>query len=158
MHSVPTRGFLSALTALLVCGPVASQPGTQNANEQRFSGTGRAHSAASLVLDLHYIKSDAPLAPIRTWRFAAVNSLPLTGVIPTVTDEESAFMLDERTSGAFRPPVRSQRYPQLARLVRDYRRNGLPVARLWASGHGLLAIGLSPRGVPGLYFTHAFEK
>ena len=42
---------------------------------------------------------------------------------------------------------------QLQQLARKFRRTGLPVLRLWESGHSVLAIGLNPRAVPGLYFT-----
>jgi hypothetical protein len=42
---------------------------------------------------------------------------------------------------------------RLQQLARKFRRTGLPVLRLWESRHSVLAIGLSPRGVPGLYFT-----
>jgi hypothetical protein len=46
--------------------------------------------------------------------------------------------------------------PELVIITRNFRRSGLPVVTLWhASGgaRGLLALGLSPRGVPGIYFT-----
>jgi hypothetical protein len=46
-----------------------------------------------------------------------------------------------------------QNKPDLLRVARNLRRNGLPVVSLWRSGRSLAAIGLSPRGVPGLYFT-----
>jgi hypothetical protein len=42
---------------------------------------------------------------------------------------------------------------KLQQLVRKFRRTGLPVLRLWQSGHSVLAFGLNPRGVPGLYLT-----
>jgi hypothetical protein len=43
--------------------------------------------------------------------------------------------------------------PELVIIARNFRRSGLPVVTLWRPGRGLLALGLSPRGVPGLYFT-----
>ncbi len=49
-------------------------------------------------------------------------------------------------------PVRWQK-PELERVVRSFRRTGLPVVHLWGSGRNVLAIGLSPHGVPGIYFT-----
>ena len=45
---------------------------------------------------------------------------------------------------------------ELEIIARNFRRSGLPVVTLWHAdrgGRGLLALGLSPRGVPGLYFT-----
>ena len=43
--------------------------------------------------------------------------------------------------------------PELVIIARNFRRSGLPVVTLWHAGRGRLALGLSPRGVPGLYFT-----
>ena len=43
--------------------------------------------------------------------------------------------------------------PELVIIARNFRRSGLPVVTLWHAGRGHLALGLSPRGVPGLYFT-----
>lgn len=48
-----------------------------------------------------------------------------------------------------------QTRPELVRITRNFRRTGLPVVSLWHSGRGLVALGLSPRGVPGVYFTQA---
>jgi hypothetical protein len=43
--------------------------------------------------------------------------------------------------------------PKVASLARNFRHNGLPIVHLWQSGRNLLAIGLNPRGKPGIYFT-----
>ena len=43
--------------------------------------------------------------------------------------------------------------PELVIIARNFRRSGLPVVTLWHAGRGRLALGLNPRGVPGLYFT-----
>jgi len=48
---------------------------------------------------------------------------------------------------------RARSEPDLLRIARNLRHNGLPVVSLWRSGRSLFALGLSPRGVPGLYFT-----
>jgi hypothetical protein len=58
----------------------------------------------------------------------------------------------------FRPKsafvIHWQTRPELVIIARNFRRSGLPVVTLWHAGRGLLALGLSPRGVPGLYFTN----
>jgi hypothetical protein len=46
-----------------------------------------------------------------------------------------------------------QSNPEIVRVARQFRHNGLPIVRLWQSGPNLLAIGLNPHGVPGIYFT-----
>jgi hypothetical protein len=43
--------------------------------------------------------------------------------------------------------------PKVASLARNFRHNGLPIVHLWQSGRNLLAIGVNPRGKPGIYFT-----
>ena len=43
--------------------------------------------------------------------------------------------------------------PEIVDLVRNYHRNGLPIVNVWQSGKSQLALGLSHKGVPGLYFT-----
>jgi len=39
-------------------------------------------------------------------------------------------------------------------VARDFRRQGLPVAKLFQNGNLLVHLGLSPRGKPGLWFVH----
>lgn len=37
-------------------------------------------------------------------------------------------------------------------LAKNFRREGLPLARLWQGNHGLVSLGLNPKGKPGLWF------
>ncbi len=48
--------------------------------------------------------------------------------------------------------------PAVVNLIRNYHRNGLPIVHLWESNKNLLALGLNPHGVPGLYFTRHLDK
>jgi hypothetical protein len=64
---------------------------------------------------------------------------------------ESDAATQAGTRAAF--AMRWQRGPEFIRVARGFPRRGLPVVRLWESGPSLLAIGVSPRGVPGIYFT-----
>ncbi|HEV7432707.1 MAG TPA: hypothetical protein VGN77_06655, partial [Steroidobacteraceae bacterium] len=43
--------------------------------------------------------------------------------------------------------------PDVVSLVRNFRRNGLPIVHLYQSDRNLLAIGLNNHGMPGIYFT-----
>ena len=43
--------------------------------------------------------------------------------------------------------------PDVVSMIRNYRRDGLPVVHLYQSGQNLLAIGVNPHGLPGIYFT-----
>lgn len=48
--------------------------------------------------------------------------------------------------------------PHLVTMARNFRHNGVPVVRLWQADRNLVAIGVSPRGVPGIYFTQAVPE
>ena len=44
--------------------------------------------------------------------------------------------------------------PELVSRIRNYKRDGLPVVRLWEAGQSRVAIGFNTHGMPGIYFTH----
>jgi hypothetical protein len=67
--------------------------------------------------------------------------------------ETAAHLAPTEREGAVAFPIHWQKRTELERIARDFRHNGLPLVRLWGSGRNLLAIGLSPRRVPGIYFT-----
>jgi hypothetical protein len=52
-------------------------------------------------------------------------------------------------------PIKWQKEPQIVTAARKFRRQGLPLVHLWQSDSGehVLAIGLNPHGVPGIWFT-----
>jgi hypothetical protein len=68
----------------------------------------------------------------------------------------------EGAGGEYRAsfPIRWQKYselvnPEVERMARNFRRQGLPLVHLWqsASGEHLVAVGLNPHGVPGIWLT-----
>jgi hypothetical protein len=66
---------------------------------------------------------------------------------------QTNFDVESRPQSAF---VIHWTRPGVVIIARNFRRSGLPVVTLWhagGGGRGLLALGLSPRGVPGIYFT-----
>jgi len=66
---------------------------------------------------------------------------------PTAVIRAAPFPIEWRES-------REIAAPGLVSLIRNYKRDGLPVLPLWQSTQSRLAIGLNPHGVPGIYFTH----
>ena len=48
-------------------------------------------------------------------------------------------------------PARIMSRPEM--LVRNFKREGLPLARLFQSENSLVHVGLSPKGKPGLWFV-----
>ena len=89
----------------------------------------------------------------RPRRFDQARGSPATaGTTRQLT--QTNFDVEFRPNSAF--VMHWQTRPKLVIIVRNFRRSGLPLVTLWQAGRGsrgLLALGLSPRGVPGLYFT-----
>jgi hypothetical protein len=48
--------------------------------------------------------------------------------------------------------------PEVVRRAANMRRTGLPIVHLWQSNNNLVALGLSPRGIPGVYFTQRISN
>jgi hypothetical protein len=48
--------------------------------------------------------------------------------------------------------------PEVVSRVRNLRRSGLPIVHLWQSNNNVVALGLSPRGIPGVYFTQRISN
>jgi hypothetical protein len=48
--------------------------------------------------------------------------------------------------------------PHLVTMARNFKHNGVPVVKLWQADRNLVALGVSPRGVPGIYFTQAVPE
>jgi hypothetical protein len=67
-------------------------------------------------------------------------------VAPTAREGRAAF------------PIQWQKESPIARAARNYKHDGVPIVHLWGSGTSLLAIGVSPRGIPGIYFTHEVKE
>ena len=67
--------------------------------------------------------------------------------------ETASQLAPTDTKGAVAFPIRWQKRTEIERVARDIKHNGLPLVHLWGTGRSLLAIGLSPHGVPGIYFT-----
>ena len=48
--------------------------------------------------------------------------------------------------------------PEVVSRARNLRRTGLPIVHLWQSNNNAVALGLSPRGIPGVYFTQRISN
>ena len=46
--------------------------------------------------------------------------------------------------------------PDVISLIRNFRRDGLPILPLWQTEQSRVAIGVNPHGMPGIYFTQHF--
>ncbi len=73
--------------------------------------------------------------------------------LPSTEADRSAA---QRPGPGFAIPWRESREivsADIVSMVRNYRRDGLPLVHLWQSDQNRVAIGLNPHGMPGIYFT-----
>ena len=115
----------------------------------------RAHSARPLMLRLQVV----PIAASRLQR----QPLPLDEPRPTPANSRdlSPAAAADRSAGEQPRPGFAIQWREsreivnadIVSLVRNYRRDGLPIVHLWQSDQNRLAIGLNSHGLPGIYFT-----
>jgi hypothetical protein len=79
-------------------------------------------------------------------RQSIIGREPSPQVAPTAHEGRATF------------PIQWQQSSPIARAARNYKHDGVPIVHLWGSGTSLLAIGVSPRGIPGIYFTHEVKE
>lgn len=139
-------GSVLIATCVMSASPLAAVAGSSLGN----SGSTRAeHAPHPLALTL--TASPAAAAGIQRKSFAIDHARHNLGGSEIPLGLPSAGATVENDSKvAF--PVRWQK-PEVERVVRSFRRTGLPIVHLWGSGRNVLAVGLSPHGVPGIYFT-----
>jgi hypothetical protein len=87
--------------------------------------------------------------------------LPRSIQEPAASAPEPARNMDENSPVAF--PIQWRLHPALVNpevvsRARNLRRTGLPIVHLWQSNNNLVALGLSPRGIPGVYFTQRISN
>jgi hypothetical protein len=86
----------------------------------------------------------------------SVHAQPPAGGSDRTRPELLEPQAQEQSPSGFKAPWRpyvNTISPKLAVLARNYHRDGAPIVRLWNSEQSVLAIGLNPHGVPGIYFT-----
>jgi len=151
------RGFAGtirlvlALLALTGCGLAGAATVTASAVMSAASHTLAAVKrtrAPSRPLDLSGPEVNGALAHSSVLRTDSGHTLSAQGAL-----ESRGASAAVSGSSAAHFAVRWQSNPQIVRVARQFRRNGLPIVRLWQSGPNLVSIGLNPHGVPGIWFT-----
>jgi len=101
----------------------------------------------------------APRLPIQSRLAGAVHELVSSrdlaisaGTTRTPEPEEQQERVANGFSTPWRPNVNTIN-PRIVTMIRNYKRDGAPIVHLWDSDKSVLAIGLNPHGVPGIYFT-----
>jgi hypothetical protein len=124
-------------------------PGAGNAASGRLNALGsRATEHPASTLDLRApaeLPSERPedVHPLAA-RSAIEPSLAPREVLRTRLEEELPSL---GTSGTVRPMSRAEE------IAQRFRREGLPVARLFETRSALVSLGLNPRGKPGIWLV-----
>jgi hypothetical protein len=140
--------MLPAIFVLAAAGANAGAPtGMPAANAQEL-----IHRPQILDLGAPHMQSVSEL--LRPLRFDQVRG---SSAGASTTRQFTQTALDAGFGSKSALAIHWRTKPELVRMARNFRRTGLPIVSLWHSGRGLIALGLSPRGVPGLYFTQARE-
>jgi hypothetical protein len=146
-----TRPYSKLAVLAAMCAVLAATAATAGAPAALTTTLGPGRISAPRALDL-----SAPRAGPMSEQERSLRLDQSRGTSPTVNAQKRQFANTELGVESRPQPtfvIHWQNRPDLLRVARNLRRNGLPVVSLWRSGRSLAAIGLSPRGVPGLYFT-----
>jgi hypothetical protein len=136
---------ISVAAAVCVC----------SVSSMAHAGTADLTAALALATDAQHARSARAMtltlaAPIAPHRQQLTFEAPRQEIIGR---ESAPQFASSDTESAIAFPIAWQKRIELERVVRNFRHNGLPLVHLWGEGRNLLAIGLSPHGVPGIYFT-----
>jgi hypothetical protein len=145
-----------AVALLSLASPLARAggPSVTNITAANAHRPVTASAASNHLLNLGLGASNGASLAIRK---ALAPSLGTRDRLPDAPSESDSSAIGGSVAGAF--AIRWQNNnaavsPQVVHMVRNFRHDGLPLLRLWQSQKGVLAVGLNPRGVPGVYFTH----
>ena len=156
-----SRIELFAAAMLLLCASTTARAGAfVGAAKQPPAASRHARLAHGATLDLSGPRMATAAAHSPALRLDAPRPLSSTGATLGAIDVRgpaNAVTVSVKSSASAAFAIHWQTSPEFVRVARKFRRNGLPIVRLWESGQGLIAIGLSPHGVPGIYFTQKVQ-
>ena len=149
------RVWLLTSAALVMGAAVQSQSRAASPVDLLPASASLRYAARPRAPNPNAIRFEAPPSLIEHSRLGPAQPRPWQAApAQKGRDQESSDIASR--SGALTVHWRTQ--PPLVQIARQFRRNGLPIARFGASGGGVLAVGLSSHGVPGLYFTQNLQK
>lgn len=140
--------LLIALVLWGACGAAAAG----NVVAANIHAAAPALTATKRVRPAHSMDLSGPRAPLTTARGQGLRWSAQPD-LRTQSAAEIRIANESAVSAAGPISIHWQSQPEIVRVARQFRHNGLPIVRLWQSGANLLAIGLNPHGVPGIYFT-----
>jgi hypothetical protein len=153
--------FLGALLLLAACS-LAQAAGLSDPNARQFAPS-RGHSTIATITRPLLLRLAAP--PLMATPVSRA-PLPLDEPRSALPNRRELLPATEADRSAPPPPGPGFAIPwresrelvsaDIVSLVRNYRRDGLPLVHLWESQQNRVAIGLNPHGLPGIYYTRHF--
>ncbi|HEY2686682.1 MAG TPA: hypothetical protein VGI93_24425 [Steroidobacteraceae bacterium] len=104
-----------------------------------------SHSAAVRIPATHLDLAPPASGAARENSFEQRGSFPSAGRPKSISSENELPMAFSAVNNEPRPQSK------IEQLARNFKREGLPVAKLFQSNDALVHIGLSPKGKPGLW-------
>jgi len=144
--------LLLGVWSLALAGPAADDPIVSH------SAPDRVHSSRAAILNTALNMALPGLAaqkmPSQSLHLNEPRSMAMESHDPPVAAS------NDRSAGEHPPGVLAIQWREsreivgadIVGLVRNYRRDGLPIVHLYQSNQSVLAVGLNNHGVPGIYF------
>jgi len=146
-------GLLVALVLWGTCGAAtAGNVVAANIVAANIRAAAQTLPATKRVRPAHSLDLSGPRVPL-TATHAQGPRLRAEPALRTQSAGEIRIASESAASAAGPISIHWESKPEIVRVARQFRHNGLPIVRLWQSGPNLLAIGLNPHGVPGIYFA-----
>jgi hypothetical protein len=138
---------LAGCSSLAATAADAGEPLTKMATSIIHAGANGRTAASPMHLPANRLDLAPPAIPIATHEQAPES-------FPSFNHHSAAASEAQAKFGAMSNPIGNQRVPSRAeQLVRNFHRDGLPVARLFQSENSLVHLGLNQKGKPGLWIV-----
>ncbi len=135
--------LLVALALWGTCGAAAAG----NLVATNIHAAAQTLPAAKRVRPAHSLDLSGPRVPL-TATHGQGPRLSAKPALRTQSAGEIRIASESAASAAGPISIHWQSKPEIVRVARQFRHNGLPLVRLWQSGPNLLAIGLNHTGYP----------
>ena len=161
MHT--SSHLADALMLLCATAMAHAGPGLGTEMARVFSPQPRASSASARIPASTLPSPRAAAMAIASSRTVPLDQprLPRSFQESAVSTPEPSRSVDENSPVAFAIQWRLHPTlvnPEVVSRARNLRRTGLPIVNLWQSNNNRVALGLSPRGIPGVYFTQRISN
>jgi hypothetical protein len=138
---------LAGCSLLSAAAAHAGEPLTKMATSLIHAGVNARTASSPMRLPGNRLDLAPPMIPLASHENAPESFPSTTHRNATATEAQAKF-------GGLSNSIGNQRVPSRAeQLVRNFHRDGLPVARLFQSENSLVHLGLNQKGKPGLWIV-----